>query len=163
MRGITIEQSVPMQLAKRNPTPNTSSARRHGVCQVTPLNATATATAAAAFNAVMRSQYRAWPVTGSIARSLFVATDAARPRRLRDRAGGEPLAHLRRLARARRLGDQPVEVAARLLVLSEAMVALGQAEEQLAFGMIAEPVEVRHLDREHALVVRDGALEERAR
>src|SRR5690242_18237263 len=92
-----------------------------------------------------------------------MAAHAARSRRLRHGSRLHPLTRLRRLARSRRLGDQPLEVAARLLVLPEPMVALGQPEEELALGMIAELIEVRRLNREHALVGRDGALEERAR
>src|SRR5438105_5628247 len=58
-RGITTAHIGPIVLANTKPTLNTSSVRRHGVRQVTPLNATATKSAAATFNAVIRNQYRA--------------------------------------------------------------------------------------------------------
>src|SRR2546423_1142942 len=63
-RGIARAHNGPMQLAKRNATPRASSAERHGVPHVTPLNATATSRAAAAFIATRRSQDRAALVTG---------------------------------------------------------------------------------------------------
>src|SRR6476660_5654958 len=54
----------------RNPTPMISSAFAHGVCRVTPLNATPTVNAAAALMAVMRAQNLREQIIGGYCCSL---------------------------------------------------------------------------------------------
>ena len=115
IRGRIVATGGPMQNEKRSETRNASMAFRHGVCHDTPLKLTVTTAAAETRPTAILNQYRSALSFRIAIDRLLVAADAPEPGALRQLAGRDPRLRLGHLPRGRRVRDQAIEIAARLL------------------------------------------------